>query len=78
MPPETVLGYLRATPFRPFRIVMKDGTFYEAQHHEAIRVVGKYFLFFVQEAPGQPFDHFTSGSLSLIDRIEPIVETASA
>src|SRR5262245_25670147 len=68
---DTVLEYARATPFRPFRIVLTDGTSYHIRHHEAIRVHGDSFYFFVQGGPGQPHETFEIIGLSLIDRIEP-------
>jgi hypothetical protein len=32
--PEEILKRLRARPFQPFRVVLKDGNHYEIRHHQ--------------------------------------------
>jgi hypothetical protein len=38
MAPADLLSYLRACPFRPFRIIMLDGTAYEIRHPDLVMV----------------------------------------
>jgi hypothetical protein len=51
MRPESIQTYLRAQPFRPFRIVMNSGKTYEVRHPEAASV-GRDAV--VDAEPGTP------------------------
>jgi hypothetical protein len=70
MTPATVLTYVRAEPFRPFRIHMASGKTFDVRHPEMVRV-GKTNLIvfsFVSEQP-DVFDEWQSVSLMLIETI---------
>jgi len=72
MRPETVQSYVRAVPFRPFRIVLNSGRAFEVRHPEMVRVGRDVVLYFHATEPDAPFDRWDSVSLSLVERIEPI------
>lgn len=44
--PQTVLEYVRAEPFRPFRLRMASGRTFEVRHPELIKVLKSTVLFF--------------------------------
>jgi hypothetical protein len=70
MTPQEILTYLKAEPFRPFRIRMNSGRTYEIRHPEMVRV-GAFVLIiftFVSDNP-DVFDKWESVSLSLIESI---------
>ncbi len=74
--PHDVLSYLRAQPFRPFRIHMASGEVFEVRHPEMVRV-GKssIMLFtFVSDSP-ELYDRWETISLRLMERIS-LVEAA--
>jgi hypothetical protein len=70
MRPETLLGYLRAQPFRPFRITMNSGRTFDVRHPEMIRVGRDSLLYFHAEAEGAPFESWDTVSLLLIEKVE--------
>lgn len=46
MTPQTVLGYVKAQPFRPFRLHMASGKTFEIRHPELIKVLKSNVLVF--------------------------------
>jgi hypothetical protein len=77
MTPKTVLEYVKAVPFRPFRVQMASGRTYDVRHPEMIKVLKTYMLIFssVDDDPEIP-DEAQSVSLMLaetISHIEPAV-----
>ncbi len=77
MRPETLQAYLRAAPFRPFRLVLNSGRSYEVRHPEMVRVGRDSFVFYHADHPEAPYDRFETIGLLLVERIEHI-ETAAA
>ncbi len=78
MQPETLQAYLRAVPFRAFRIVLNSGRAYEVRHPEMIRVGRDIFVLYHADTPEAPFDRFETVSLLLIERIEHIEAAVSS
>ena len=46
MTPQTVLGYVKAEPFRPFRLHMASGRTFDIRHPEMIKVLKSAVLVF--------------------------------
>jgi hypothetical protein len=70
MPPQTVLGYVKAEPFRPFRLHMASGRTFDVRHPEMIKVLRSNILVFkangeMEEIP----DDFESVSLMLSESV---------
>jgi len=76
--PETLLGYVRATPFKPFRIVLNSGRSYEVRHPELIRVGRDCFIVFYAKTPDGPFDGWDTASLLLVEHVELLEAPAAA
>jgi hypothetical protein len=76
--PDTLLSYVRAAPFRPFRLVMNSGRAFDIRHPETIRVGRDVFHYYHAETPDAPFDRWDTVSLLLIERVETIETPASA
>ena len=72
MRPETLAGYVRAVPFRPFRLVMNSGKVYEVRHPELIRIGRDFVLYFYASAPDDPIDRWDTLSLLLVERVEQL------
>jgi hypothetical protein len=68
--PPSVLSYVRAEPFRPFRIHMANGKTFDVRHPEMVRV-GRTNLIVFSFVSDQPdvFDEWQSVSLMLIESI---------
>ena len=60
--PQEVLGYLKAEPFRPFRIHMASGQTFDVRHPEMARVGRNFLMLFT----------FVSDSADLLDRWETV------
>jgi hypothetical protein len=69
---QSVLSYVRAEPFQPFRIVMNSGKPYEVRHPEMIEVGRDVCIYYHRAEPDQPFERWESISLLLIQSIEHI------
>lgn len=70
MSARQVLDYVRAQPFRPFRILMTSGRTHEIRHPEMVRV-GRDFVIiftFVSDSPDL-VDHWETVSLLLVESI---------
>ena len=72
MRPETLLSYVRAVPFRPYRLTMNGGRAFDVRHPEMIRVGRDAFNFYYADPPDGPFDRWDTLSLLLVERIENI------
>jgi hypothetical protein len=70
MAPQDVLDYVRAEPFRPFRIRMSSGRTFEIRHPEMVRVGTDSLLIFkfISDSP-DIYDKWDMVSLSLIETI---------
>jgi hypothetical protein len=68
--PNAVLDFVRAQPFRPFRIHMASGQTLDIRHPEMIKVLRSNFLVFTStgESPDIP-DEFQRASLMLSESI---------
>ncbi len=65
-----ILGYLRAEPFRPFRIQMASGRTFDIRHPEMLRVgTSSLVIFsFVSDDP-DIYDRWDTVSLMLIENV---------
>jgi hypothetical protein len=70
MRPETLLDYVRAVPFRPFRIVLNSGRSYDVWYPQMLRVTRDHFVLFHAETPDAPHDRFDTVGLLLVERVE--------
>ena len=70
MTPQTVLGYVKAEPFRPFRIRVASGRTFEVRHPEMVKVLKSNVLVFTiaGDTPEIP-DEWESMSLMLAESI---------
>ena len=69
MAPTDVLAYTRATPFRPFRMVLNSGKTYEVRHPEMVHVTVGAVVYFHGE-PEDPAERWETVSLTLLQNIE--------
>jgi len=68
---HSILNYVHAVPFRPFRIVMNSGKSYDVRHPETIAVGRDTFIYYYRQQPDQPFfDRWESVSLLLVQDVE--------
>jgi hypothetical protein len=68
---HSILNYVHAVPFRPFRIVMNSGKTYDVRHPETIAVGRDVCIYYHRQQPDQPFfDRWESVSLLLVQNIE--------
>jgi hypothetical protein len=72
MRPETLLAYIRAAPFRPFRIVLNSGRTYEVRHPETVRVGRDSFVYYYADSPEAPYERFETVGLLLVERLEHV------
>ena len=79
MRPQAVLGYVKAEPFRPFRIHMDSGRTFDVRHPEMIKVLRSSLLVFssVGETLDIP-DEWESVSLMLTESISHLDAPAVA
>ena len=70
MTPQTVLGYVKAEPFRPFRIHTASGRTFDIRHPEMIKVLKSSALVFKADGdiPDLP-DEWESVSLMLTESV---------
>jgi hypothetical protein len=70
MTPAAVVNYVKAVPFRPFRIHMASGKTFDVRHPEMVKV-GKSNLLVFSFASDQEdvFDEWHSVSLMLMETI---------
>jgi hypothetical protein len=76
--PQQLLSYLRAEPFRPFRIQMASVQTFEVRHPEMARVGRNSLILFtfVSDSP-DIFDRWETVSLMLMERISHIDSAVS-
>lgn len=73
MRPEDLLLWLRAAPFRPFRIWLVSGRSYDIRHPERVRLTRTTaHIYFSNGEPDGPYEHMEMIGLVLIERVEPI------
>jgi hypothetical protein len=77
---ESLLHYVTAEPFRPFRIGMASGKALEIRHPEMISVsrTTATITFTLSEDPEQAKEVVREVSLMLMASIEPLVVTSPA
>ena len=70
MTPASILSYVRAEPFRPFRVHMASGKTFDVRHPEMIKVLKTNVLVFKStgDSPEIP-DEWESVSLMLMESI---------
>jgi hypothetical protein len=65
---QRVLDYVKAEPFRPFRIHMASGRTFDIRHPEMIKVLKNYILIFKTAADGADVpDELDTVSLMLVE-----------
>jgi hypothetical protein len=65
---QRVVDYVKAEPFRPFRIHMASGRTFDIRHPELIKVLKNYILIFKTGADGADVpDELDTVSLMLIE-----------
>ena len=71
--PPQVLSYIKAQPFRPFRLHMTSGQTFDIRHPEMVKL-GKSFLLVFSFASGEPelVEQWETASLMLIESISHI------
>src|SRR5690242_15531489 len=72
MRPQDVLFWLKAQPFRPFRITMNSGRTYEIRHSELVVVMTGAIIIVTPSSIEGVADHAEMIGLELIDHIEPL------
>ncbi len=78
MRPETLLAYIRAMPFRPFRVTTNGGHVFDVRHPEMLRVGRDVFNYYYADPPDAPFDRWDTVSLLLVERVEHLCAPATA
>jgi hypothetical protein len=78
MRPDDLLAWVRAKPFRPFRMHMNSGHVYDIFHPEMIRVSRTTVYVFFPDDPEVPFERAEMVSMLLIERVEPLETAAKA
>lgn len=70
MAPQTILGYVKAEPFRAFRLHLASGRTFDVRHPEMIKVLRNSILIFKasSDTPDLP-DEWESVSLMLTESI---------
>jgi hypothetical protein len=70
IPPQELLSYLKAKPFRSFRIHMASGETFDVRHPEMVRVGRNSLMLFtfVSDHP-EIYDQWETISLMLMERI---------
>lgn len=70
MTPQSVLGYVKAEPFRPFRLHMASGRTFDVRHPEMVKVLKSNILVFrsTSETAEIP-DEWESVSLMLAESV---------
>jgi hypothetical protein len=78
VPPQDILNYLRAVPFRPFRIRMASGQTFDIRHPEMVRV-GRGTLIVFSYVSDDPdiYDRWDTVSLMLIENLTHLEASAA-
>jgi hypothetical protein len=73
MRPDDVLVWVRAVPFRPFRVHLNSGRTYDIRHPEMLRVGrSSVNVYSFAGEPSDPYERMEMVSILLIERIEPL------
>ena len=65
-----LLTYVKAEPFRPFRLHMASGKTFDIHHPEMVKVLKSYLLVFsFDDGETEVFDKMESVSLMLIESV---------
>jgi hypothetical protein len=72
MRPETLLAYLRAASFQPFRIVLNSGRTYNVQYPEMVRVGRDSLVYYSADSPEAPYERLETVGLLLVERLEHV------
>jgi hypothetical protein len=78
MQPETLLAYVHAQPFRPFRITTADGTTYDVPYPRAVRVGREFVLFYFKNDPFGPYHRVDRIDLDIIAKVEHLAGLPAA
>jgi hypothetical protein len=78
MTPQEILNYLKAQPFRPFRITMNSGRTFDIPHPEMVRLGKRDLLIFtfVSDSP-DVYDRWENVSLLLVESLAPLETSVS-
>jgi hypothetical protein len=73
IPIRKIVDYVAAEPFRPFRIKMASGQFFDIRHPENILVGrGSVRVFEPAEGNGEGHDRWHDVSMMLMESLEPL------
>ena len=76
--PESLRGYVKAEPFRPFRIHLASGRTFDVRHPEMLKVLKNYVLVFKANDETSEFaDEWESVSLMLTESVSHLEAVAS-
>lgn len=78
MSPQTVLDYVQARPFRPFRLHLASGRTFDVRHPEMIKVLRNHLIVFKNTEDQQDLpDAWESISLMLTESISQLESSLS-
>jgi len=78
MRPDDLLTWLRAAPFRPFRVTLNSGRSYDIRHPEMMKIGRTTAAVFHYAAePSGPYEGVEMVSLLLMERVEPLEAPAT-
>jgi hypothetical protein len=70
MTPEVIINWVKANPFRPFRIRMNSGKTYDIRHPEMVRVGKRDLLIFTLVSDSSDvYDRWENIGLLLIESV---------
>ncbi|HYV39437.1 MAG TPA: hypothetical protein VE988_27355 [Gemmataceae bacterium] len=78
MNPTTLQGYVRAQPFRPFRVTMNSGKFYDIRHPEMVHVGKDFFNYYTSSGSDQFPDSWETVSLLLVENVQHLDQVVNA
>jgi hypothetical protein len=68
--PQTIIEYIKAEPFRPFRVHMGSGRRFDIRHTELVKMLKSYLLVFSMTSDTRDLpDRWESVSLMLAESI---------
>jgi hypothetical protein len=79
MRPDDILEWVKAVPFRPFKIVLNGGTEFEIRHPEMVKVGRTTVnIFTFTNADNEVYERMQMVGLILIERIDPLAAPTKA
>jgi hypothetical protein len=79
MRPDDLLEWLKAVPFRPFKIILNSGTEYEIRHPEMVKVGRTTVNIYTYTSENNDvYERQQMVGLILIERIEPLAAPSKA